>query len=374
MSSAEPSPGLYIHIPFCKTKCPYCDFYSITNEGLISSFVKAFRAEALLYRDRFLPFDSLYFGGGTPSCIGETAMEELFGAVRTVFKLTDDIEITIEMNPDDVTEKVLDHYRKLGVNRISLGIQALDDKSLTFLGRRHGASGAKKSIALVKEAGFSNFSIDLIYGLPHQTEHHWLKTLEEACSFGPAHLSCYELTIHEATPFAGMLKKGTLKPTGEAKQRRLFLATSRFLTDHGFIHYEVSNFACSKKLRSRHNLKYWRHAPYLGLGPSAHSFLYRKRWWNTKSVEEYCGHLTKGRPPVEGKEILSQEQTDLERLFLGLRNAEGVDIDSITPQEGLKKAIDKLVSQGLVEVHRGRIVPTIKGYLLADRLPLLLSP
>jgi len=336
-------------------------------------FVGTLKQEAVLYKKTFRRFDSLYFGGGTPSLIEEKGLAEIFTALRTQFTFSPDTEITIEMNPDDVTAEKLESYRKLGVNRISLGVQSLNDKELAFLKRRHTAEGAKKALDLIKEHGFKNIGIDLMNGLPGQTEKHWMSMLEEALSFGPAHISCYQLTIGSKTVFGKMLQEGKLKMPSEQKQRKIFLSTSRFLQERGFIHYEVSNFARGKKYRSRHNLKYWRHIPYLGLGPAAHSFHNDRRWWNVRSVEQYCAALNKNDKPIEGDEKLSPEQLELERLFLGFRNLEGINTKDTLGKPSYEAALKRLITLKYVEVCSGKIIPTVKGYLIADRLPLMLS-
>ena len=373
MMNNKELPGLYIHTPFCKTKCPYCDFYSIIDHTAMDRFVGTLKQEAVLYKKTFRRFDSLYFGGGTPSLIEEKGLAEIFTALRTQFTFSPDTEITIEMNPDDVTAEKLESYRKLGVNRISLGVQSLNDKELAFLKRRHTAEGAKKALDLIKEHGFKNIGIDLMNGLPGQTEKHWMSMLEEALSFGPAHISCYQLTIGSKTVFGKMLQEGKLKMPSEQKQRKIFLSTSRFLQERGFIHYEVSNFARGKKYRSRHNLKYWRHIPYLGLGPAAHSFHNDRRWWNVRSVEQYCAALNKNDKPIEGDEKLSPEQLELERLFLGFRNLEGINTKDTLGKPSYEAALKRLITLKYVEVCSGKIIPTVKGYLIADRLPLMLS-
>ena len=366
-------PGLYVHIPFCKTKCPYCDFYSIIDHAAMDRFVAALKRESVLYGKTFSRFDSLYFGGGTPSLIDEKGLAEIFTALRAQFEFSPDTEITVEMNPDDVTAEKLESYRNLGVNRISLGIQSLNDQELAFLKRRHTAEGAKKALTLIREHGFENVGIDLMNGLPGQTEKRWIDTLEEALSFGPAHISCYQLTLGSKTVFGKMLHEGKLKMPSEEKQGKTFLSTSRLLEKRGFIHYEVSNFARGKKYRSRHNLKYWRHIPYLGLGPGAHSFHKNRRWWNVRSVEQYCAALNKNDKPIEGDETLSPDQLELERLFLGFRNLEGVDIKDTFHKPPCENALKRLITSKYVEVRSGKIIPTAKGYLIADRLPLMIS-
>lgn len=369
----EVLPGLYVHLPFCKTKCPYCDFYSITDSAAVDMFLDAVTTEAGLYSDIFREFDSLYFGGGTPSFIDDKGFAQLVAGLQALFVFSPQTEITVEMNPDDVTEKKLSLYVSLGINRISLGVQSFNDKELVFLQRRHTADGAREAIHLIQSAGFTNFGIDLINGLPGQSAKNWMKTLEEASSFGPAHLSCYQLTINEETPFGKMVREGILKLPSDEKQRNLFLSTSRFLKERGFMHYEVSNFASGEGSRSRHNMKYWRHVPYLGLGPGAHSFYGNVRWWNLRSVEHYIEAFNKKEMPVEGSEMLSNEQLDLERLFLGLRNREGVEITGALDGSFNKVVLKRLIADKLVEIHDGKIIPTPAGYLIADRLPLLIS-
>jgi oxygen-independent coproporphyrinogen III oxidase len=373
MMNKKEWPGLYVHIPFCKTKCPYCDFYSIIDRTAMGSFLAALKREAVLYKKAFRQFDSLYFGGGTPSLIDEKGFKEIFTVLRRQFEFSPDTEITVEMNPDDVTAEKLESYKKLGVNRISLGVQSLNNKELVFLKRRHTAEGAKNALSLIQRHGYDNFGIDLMNGLPGQTEKCWMGTLEEALSFKPAHISCYQLTIGSETVFGKMVQGGNLKIPSEEKQRRIFLSTSRFLQEQGFVHYEVSNFSRGKKYCSRHNLKYWRHVPYLGLGPAAHSFQNTRRWWNVKSVEGYCAALDKNNKPIGGDETLSPEQLELERLFLGFRNLDGVSIKDAFHEPPRENALKKLVTAKYVEIRSGKIIPTIKGYIIADRLPLMLS-
>lgn len=370
---ASPCGGLYVHIPFCKTKCPYCDFYSIIDTSVIERFLSALKREIGMYKKSFRQFDTLYFGGGTPSLIDERALGEIFAYLRAQFTFSPDTEITIEVNPDDVTAEKLQNYKKLGINRISIGIQSFDDNELVFLQRRHSAEASRKAISLTRKVGFKNFGVDLMNGLPGQTEKQWMSTLEEVLSFKPAHISCYQLTISYNTPFGKMTQKGKLKMPSEEKQRKIFLSTSNFLQQQGFIHYEISNFARGNKYRSRHNMKYWHHIPYLGLGPSAHSFFNNRRWWNVKSVEHYCEDIDKDTKPLEGFENLSAEELRLERLFLGLRNLNGVNTKDILSEPQHENVLKKLMRSKYVEVRAGKVIPTQKGYLIADRLPLLVS-
>ncbi len=235
MTNKRKPAGLYVHIPFCKTKCPYCDFYSIIDTSAIERFLTALKREIGMYKKSFSQFDTIYFGGGTPSLIDKRTLGEIFTDLRAQFTFSPDTEITIEMNPDDVTTEKLENYKKLGINRISLGVQSLDDKELAFLKRRHSAEGSRKAISLIRKEGFKNFGIDLMNCLPGQTEKQWMNTLEEALSFKPAHISCYQLTISGNTPFGKMTQKGKFKIPSEEKQRKIFLSTSNFLQKQGFM-------------------------------------------------------------------------------------------------------------------------------------------
>jgi len=366
-------PGLYVHVPFCKTKCPYCDFTSGTSLSSIPDWLQATKSEMLLYRDRFSRFDSLYLGGGTPSLLPERDLAELTHSLRRNFSISDDAEFTMEVNPDDVTSDRVPFLRDLGVNRISLGVQSFDDRDLRFLKRRHTAAQALKAIEEFKAAGFAKVGLDLMYGLAGQTESSWMKTLERAVSYHPEHLSCYQLTIHENTPFWELQAKGEITPLDEEKESSFFVLTSAFLEEKGYIHYEVSNFARGEENLCKHNLKYWKRAPYLGLGPSAHSYQDGVRWWNLRDLERYCRALEQGKTPVEGSETLTSEQVYLETILLGFRTRDGVDREIFRGREGTEEVLRHLQLAGVVRVVEGKVVPTVKGFLVADSLPLLFS-
>ncbi|MBW2617138.1 MAG: radical SAM family heme chaperone HemW, partial [Deltaproteobacteria bacterium] len=302
------TPGLYIHVPFCLSKCPYCDFYSITSISLIPSWLEGVLKELQMYKDRFSTFDTLYMGGGTPSLLNPNQLSTLMDFLVRNFEFSPETEITIEANPDDITREKLECYRDIGINRISLGAQSFDDRVLQYLKRRHTARKTEKALEWIRAAGFNNIGIDLMYGFEGQTEAAWVGTMKHALDFRPEHLSCYQMTYSEGTPFGNKLAQGRITQMGEEEERAFFLLTSRFLEQEGYLHYEISNFARDKKHVSRHNLKYWRHVPYLGIGPGAHSFLEGRRWWNIRSVFDYCRMLTNGCPPVEETETLSEEQ------------------------------------------------------------------
>ncbi len=369
--SDQALPGLYIHVPFCAGKCSYCDFYSITDRSLIKDWLKALAAEMIRCKGLFPAFDSVYVGGGTPTVLGEGAVGTLMERLHAFFSITSDAEITVEANPDDLTPQKARSLKSLGFNRLSLGVQSLYDPELVFLGRRHSSQDAVRAHEVARSAGFANIGLDLMYGLPGQTLQGWRKTLESALSLEPGHLSCYQLTLAAGTPLLRRLREERIPQIGEEEARRFFLTTSSFLTDKGFIHYEVSNFSKTMAWRCRHNMKYWDHTPYLGLGPSAHSFDGTRRWWNVKSVKDYCRFLASGEPAVEGSEALTEKDRLLERLMLGFRTMEGVSRSAVAGVPRSDALVASLEGEGFVTIKGERIVPTTKGLLVADRLPLL---
>jgi oxygen-independent coproporphyrinogen III oxidase len=367
----EEHPGLYLHVPFCRSKCLYCDFYSVASSAAIPAWLQAVQREVPLYQDRFQEFDSLYLGGGTPTILGERELATLLESVRRHFSFRPESEMTIEANPDDLSEQKLKVIGELGINRISLGVQSLDDGDLKYLGRSHSAKQALKALEMIRSRGFARVGIDLMYGLETQSIAGWKRTLNQALEFRPEHISCYQLTLDGGTPLGKRKAAGQVRPIGEKLETAFFVFTSRTLEKHGYRHYEISNFAASEEFMCRHNRKYWNHVPYLGLGPSAHSFQAGRRWWNVRSIKKYCQLLEVGEAPVEAGETLSAEQLDLEALALGLRTSDGVSLQA--PGGGLRwgKALEVLQQSDLVRVNHGRIQATRRGFLVADSLPLM---
>jgi putative oxygen-independent coproporphyrinogen III oxidase len=390
-------PGLYVHIPFCKSKCPYCDFYSITAPDLIPAYLSALDKEAQIYhakmplhggtgvspvRRRFFVracgypntpfpiFDTLYLGGGTPSLLSEAQLTALIDSLRRHFSFAPDTEFTLEANPDDITPEKLRLFRDLGVSRLSLGVQSFDESELLFLKRRHTAHQTIRALELARAAGFANLGLDLIYGLPGQTTDAWIKTLETALSFTPEHLSCYQLTLADNTPMGRQAAAGELPCLDEETQREYFLLTSQFLTARGFIHYEVANFARGEAYICRHNHKYWNHVPSLGLGPAAHSFHGNRRWWNHRSLPDYLAALKAGAAPIAGAESLTPAQVRLETLALGFRTRKGVSLATLQEHPRADAVLAELIQAGLVRLHRDWVVATPQGLVVADSLPL----
>jgi oxygen-independent coproporphyrinogen-3 oxidase len=409
--SVQTFPGLYIHVPFCRTKCPYCDFYSSTDVQLVNDFIIALEKELLYYCKSFPAVDTVYLGGGTPTVLPDGELAAIMAMVHRRIAVAPDAEITIEANPNDLNLERLSKLRSLGFNRISLGVQSFDDEVLQLLGRRHTADEARQAIKQARQAGFDNISIDLMYGLPGQSLDGWLATLEEAFGLAPEHLSCYQLTIKEETPFFERARRGEFKLCSEADEERLFMETAAFLEDRGYCHYEVSNFSRAENLQARHNSKYWSHVPYLGLGPAAHSFDGRQRWWNQKSVEGYVQKLLQGMSPAEnqssvipacpeslscggkdsgqagmtgkgeiqkiqnddflpceGCEKLTDDQLRSEALMLALRTCRGIALDVVGENPAIVRTLERLEADGLVTFSDNRVAPTRRGLLLADHV------
>ncbi len=371
MSDSMDLAGLYVHVPFCRAKCPYCDFYSTCTLSLVKPWLQSVRNEALLYAGAFPAFDSFYFGGGTPTILSDDQFKSLIDFVRGHFIFAADTEVTVEANPEDVTRERLALLRACGVNRLSIGVQSFNDGELTTLNRRHSARDAQAAVELARSEGFENIGIDLIYLIPGQTQESWTDSLRRAIELRLVHLSCYQMTFEVGTRFGRMKAESRIAVPDEEEERDFFLLTSRFLEESGFIHYEISNFARGETSRSRHNGKYWRHVPYLGLGPSAHSFDGTIRRWNVRSVKQYCRLLDEGSRPVEGSETLTEEQIRLERLYLGMRTCDGIALADAFNSPRADALVSPLEQSGLVRQENGRILPTLQGFLVADRLPLL---
>ncbi|MBW2489303.1 MAG: radical SAM family heme chaperone HemW [Deltaproteobacteria bacterium] len=341
---SDKAAGLYIHIPFCVRKCPYCDFYSVTDLALRPMFMKALIAEMQLVFAEGLSFDTLYIGGGTPSICRSAEIGQIVTSAFEHFDFLPNPETTIEVNPGTVSVEQLRGYWQAGINRINIGVQSFYQKNLDFLGRIHKAKEAHGAIENAQRAGFKNIGVDLIYGLPGQSQDEWSRDLVAAIGHNPAHLACYMLAYEDGTPLQKCLKKGRFQPLAEDRVRALFDITIEFLEDHGYFQYEISNFARietagTQKSRetnvSRHNLKYWTLAPYIGLGPSAHSFIESQRYWNVSSVDQYCEAVESGRLPLAENEKLSREQQIIEAIYLGLRMTRGIDLAGFKKKFGI---------------------------------------
>jgi putative oxygen-independent coproporphyrinogen III oxidase len=373
--SSDGEAGLYLHIPFCSAICPYCDFSVLLGDAARRrGFTAGLTREASLWSDAPLGFDSVYLGGGTPSALAPEQLGEILQAIRGHLTVAQDAHLFLEANPEDVTVEALAAWRGLGVETLSLGIQSFRDEALRFLGRRHGPKEGRRAVEAALGAGFRTVSVDLIFGLPEQTPELLRGDLEAVVALAPQHVSCYQLTIHEGTPFGFRKARGTLSEMPEDGQGELFLLTHSFLADHGYQAYEVSNFARGPEHQSRHNRKYWSHSPYLGLGPSAHSFDGHRRWWNRRKLGPWLEAVEAGERPVEGEEALSPQELTLEALMLGLRTADGVDLERIRRRWAIdllpanEALIEDLAAQGLLVPRGSTLVPTLAGWAVADGL------
>jgi putative oxygen-independent coproporphyrinogen III oxidase len=372
--------GLYLHVPFCSRICPYCDFaVTIGGRERRRRFVSDLAAEIAMAGGGsgagagFEAFDTVYLGGGTPSALAVPELATILEAAGAALPLREPW-IFLEANPEDVSGESLRAWRELGVRTLSLGVQAFDEAALRFLGRRHDPEQAARAVRLAREAGFETVSVDLIYGLPDDSPERWRATLARAVELGPDHLSCYQLTVHEGTPFGFRAARGELRELPEEGQADLFLLTHELLNAEGFQGYEVSSFARSPEHRSRHNRKYWDHTPYLGLGPSAHSFAAGRRWWNERKLHRWEARLAAGERPIAAGEELSPSDLALEAVMLGLRTYDGIDLRRLGERYGVdlaagnERLLAALVAEGLVRIGSEAVVPTLRGLAVADAI------
>lgn len=367
-------PGIYIHVPFCRRKCPYCDFYSVTGTDWLPAYLDALCREIRLAPKPEGPCDTVYIGGGTPSLIDADQLDRLFEKLFTHFDIAEDAEITLEANPGTVSADLLKRCRKAGVNRLNIGVQSFNDESLCFLGRIHSGAQSVETLCQARDAGYENIGLDLIYGLPGQSVEAWRTELSSALDFSPAHLSCYLLTYPAGTPMAEAMNQNRFTPLAEETCSEMFLLTHDFLSGSGYDHYEISNYAASKNQRSRHNQKYWHHVPYIGMGPAAHTYFDHTRYWNVASVQQYVERAKSGRLPVEESEALTAEQEMIEAVFLGLRCTDGICIESFEARFGIdfynrfRNVIFRSQEAGYLSLARGRCALTRQGRLYADSI------
>lgn len=363
---------LYFHVPFCQQACSYCDFYFITSMKYKSEYIQAVQNEVILRKNE-IPQDlpTIYFGGGTPSKLSLADIEKILSSVYTYFQVSDTVEITLEANPEDLTREYVKGLISIGINRLSIGIQSFDDAELQFMHRAHNAQKAEYSVKLSQDTGIENISIDLIYGSPLLTEALWQKHLEKAISLSVPHISAYNLTIEPRTPLYHKVQKGIVADVDEEKSAIYFNMLSETLVQAGFEHYEISNFALPGKY-SKHNTGYWKYLPYLGIGPSAHSFDRHTRSWNTRNLNTYLTRLLKNELCIEEKENLSLQQQANEYLMLGLRTQWGADLNTIKEKTGIdffslkSSDIQQFVLRNLLTVKQSTIYLTYKGRVLAD--------
>lgn len=360
-------PGIYVHLPFCAVHCSYCDFPISTRTSLSDSYYRALHQELALRPA--VEADTLYFGGGTPSLTPATELQ----AIKDRFFLLPGTEITLEANPDDIHEKDLEQWSSVGINRLSIGIQTLEEKALRVMRRKHTVEEALRAARLVRDSGFPNISFDLIIGTPEQSVDGFLQGLTRLLDFQPHHLSLYLLEIHERTLLQQLIKAGTMEPMPEEAQVECYRSAISILQNHGFTHYEVSNFA-KPGYESQHNLKYWTGAPYYGYGAGACAYLGSMRIKNVAPLPQYIELLEKGQLPVEAQ----IEEDDNERMrnviIFGLRKREGIDMYLFEKEFGrtveslFQAGIQPLVADGFLEVNAGKLRLTLDGILVSNEI------
>lgn len=364
--------GIYVHIPFCKTRCAYCDFYSNTDLSFRDELVNALCTE--LEREKNYigreAIDTIYFGGGTPSLLSEAHFNRLFDAINLNFDISHATEITLEANPDDLTEEYISMLRRLPFNRISIGVQSLIDKELQMINRRHDACRAITCVADCQAAGFENVSVDLIYAYPSQTVAELLLSLEGILKMGVQHVSAYNLTYEEGTALYKKLQAGDISAVDDEVAVEMYKTLINKLEENGFLQYEISNFA-RRGCESKHNSSYWKGVAYLGVGPSAHSYNGATRKWNVASIADYMKKIQTNEPAFE-LERLSATDVYNEYIITGLRTKKGVSLEGLREKFGADrfdycmKNADKFLINKELEVVDGFLRCTLEGFVLSN--------
>ncbi|MDO4755587.1 MAG: radical SAM family heme chaperone HemW [Parabacteroides sp.] len=364
--------GLYIHIPFCAKRCLYCDFFSNTEMKYKQSYIQAI-IEEMKQRQTYIgdePLETIYFGGGTPSQLAASDFEQIFEAIHTLFNTSPCQEITLEANPDDMTPAYIASLRSLPFNRISMGVQSFQEKDLRFLNRRHDSKQAKDAVALCQEQGITNISIDLIYGLPGQTLEEWEENLETAIQLNIPHISAYHLIYEEGTALYQLKEAGKITPVDEDLSVTLFSTLINRLTEAGYLHYEISNFA-RPGFFSQHNSSYWTGKRYLGIGPSAHSYNGNSRQWNIASLPLYIKGINTHEPEIEIEELdIHTRYNDF--IITGLRTMWGIRLNDIQALFGekkltyLKQQASPYIQKGLLLLQDDTLTLSQEGIFISD--------
>jgi oxygen-independent coproporphyrinogen-3 oxidase len=384
---------LYIHIPFCIKKCIYCDFYSIPIippfpplvegkiGGVIADYIKALRKEIELRKGVADNLKTIYIGGGTPTILSEKEIAGLLQAMRDNHVIDPDAEITIEANPRTISENKAKKLLDSGINRISIGVQSFIDAELEVLGRSYNADDAIQSVKDMRSAGFKNISIDLIYGIPFLSSQesgvrsqelqikNWEYSLQKALELSPEHISTYELTPEKNTPLYEDIKSGRLAMSDEGVIAEMYYKGLDMLKKHGYVHYEISNFAKSG-YKCIHNLNYWNRGKYLGIGAGAHSFFSGKRTGNARDISRYIESINNNKMPVAEEHYITNDEALKEFILLGMRKTDGIDMKLLPDKKMvlMKKAVEELSSHGLVEVKGNYLRLTRKGLILSNEV------
>lgn len=368
--------GLYIHVPFCSSKCSYCDFNSYAGKlDLADEYFDSMKKEIGLYRDemKFNMVDSIFIGGGTPSCVESKYICDILSCCKSNYNISKYCEISIETNPGTLDMEKLSAYKECGINRISIGLQAFQSELLRYLGRQHTAEDFISCVEMIKKAGFTNINVDVIFGIPGQTMADWIETLKILVDLGITHISAYSLKVEEDTKFGNMLKNGKLIQMDDELDREMYHYAIEYLKQNGFDQYELSNFA-KEGYECKHNLTYWKCVEYLGLGAGAHSFLQDIRFSNEYSIEGYIDYLKKGEKPVEERYPVEFYDKISEFMFLGLRLTKGVnntEFKEMFAQDMFKKyseSFDELKKNQLIEIEGENVRLTKLGLDLANQV------
>ena len=363
--------GIYIHIPFCKKACHYCDFHFTTNMTHIKRMTNSICKEINIRKKEFSGnYNSLYFGGGTPSVLAISEMKQIIDQISKYTNPSQLSEVTVEINPEDVTETLLRGYRELGVNRLSIGVQSLNDHILNWMNRSHNKEKALQSVLLAKKMGFENVSVDFIYGIPGYPNRDIKKELCNLLSTKPFHISCYHFTIEDKTYFGQLKKQKKLREISDTRSEEEFKIIAQLLDSNQYIHYEISNFSLQGK-SSQHNKNYWKKNNYLGFGPSAHSYKYPYRSWNVSSNAQYIQQVSSDTFHPQ-KEELSEIDHFNELIMLGLRTSEGVKLSEALKflneknRNDFNAKIDRFLHEGLIKIKNKNLVMNKEKWLLSE--------
>jgi len=364
--------GIYIHIPFCNSKCNYCNFYSVASSKHLDAYIPALLKEIALQHSYLEkePIETIYIGGGTPSLLGYTQLASILEKLNKTFEIKPDAEITIEANPNDLNASKIKDFKKLFINRLSIGIQSFFEEDLKYLHRLHSPSQAETAVKRSQDAGFENISIDLIYGIPTLSDENWEKNLHYSFSLYVPHISAYSLTVEPHTALNKLITKGKLTAVNEEQSIKHFKVLMQQTKENDFLHYEVSNF-CKKDYFSKHNSNYWKGIKYLGLGPSAHSYNKVERQWNISDTQKYIEHLDSNKLLFE-KEVLSETDKLNEYIMTSLRTMWGCDLNYIETYFGIsekarleKKSVQFIDDKKMIN-EKNHLILSDEGFLFAD--------
>ena len=366
--------SLYIHIPFCVSKCYYCDFVSFANmEDKVDIYIDSLIRELSIYKERLANYKitTIFFGGGTPSCIEPRYIQRILEYIKKNYNTSQLIEVTIEINPGSLDKEKIKIYKESGINRVSMGVQTLDDNLLKSIGRIHQSSDFYSSYEILRQADIQNINVDLIFGLPNQTTEMVLDSLKKIIALNIEHISYYGLILEENTYFYRLYNEGKITLPDEDEERKMYHKATEYLIDHGYNHYEISNYALPK-YECKHNLVYWDVNPYLGIGLNSHSNIEGKRFFNTSNINHYIDYLDSNKLPIEGEEIIDKETEIEEFCILGLRKISGIDKKKFKKRFGIeietiyKDIINKHINNGLIMDDKGYIHLTKRGLDLSN--------